>query len=91
MSGNIPAQQADFAEYSASLLALDAVPHETPRMKLLAWVMSLPDGLDPALAAQAVLAGAGTPALSRALRTLVEIVAEYPLERLAALRRGGRC
>lgn len=90
------ASQNDFAsshaeQYCSSLRALDTVAHETVQMKLLAWVMALPAGIDPAAAAQVVLTQErATPQISAPLLKLVETVAQYPAERLAALVRGRR-
>lgn len=85
------ASQNDFAslhaeQYCASLRALDTVAHETVQMKLLAWVMGLPAGIDPAAAAQMVLTRErATPQISAPLLKLIETVAQYPAERLAQL------
>ena len=90
------ASQTDFTsihaeQYCASLRALDTVAHETVQMKLLAWVMGLPAGIDPAAAAQVVLhRERTTPQISAPLLKLIETVAQYPAERLAAMVRGRR-
>ena len=90
------ASQNDFAsihaeQYCASLRALDTVTHETVQMKLLAWVMGLPAGIDPAAAAQIVLIQErAAPQISAPLLKLIETVAQYPAERLAAMVRGRR-
>lgn len=74
----------DGAQLNASLLALDAVAHETVQMKLLAWVMGLPNELDPAIAARMVMNEQDTR-ISAPLMKLVEAVAQYPRERLARM------
>lgn len=91
------ASQSDFPtlnaeQYCASLRALDAVTHETVQMKLLAWVMGLPAGIDPADAARIVMREVRErPSfISAPLLKLVETVAQYPAERLAAMVRGRR-
>lgn len=79
-------------QYRASLRALDAVAHETVQMKLLAWVMGLPAGIDPADAARLVIheERAHPTFISAPLMKLIETVAQYPAERLAAMVRGRR-
>lgn len=91
------ASHTDFAsthaeQYCASLRALDAVQHETVQMKLLAWVMGLPAGIDPADAARVVMREerAHPNFISAPLLKLIETVAQYPAERLAAMVRGRR-
>jgi len=79
----------DGAELNASLLALDAVTNESVHMKLLAWVMGLPNGLDPAVAARIVIKQHDTR-ISAPLMKLVETVAQYPRDRLAQLVSGRR-
>ena len=74
----------DGAQLNASLLALDAVAHEPVQLKLLAWVMGLPNGLDPAIAARMVMKQHDAR-ISAPLMKLVEVVAQYPRERLLAL------
>jgi hypothetical protein len=76
----------DGAELNASLLALDAVAHESVQMKLLAWVMGLPNGLDPAVAARMVMKQHDAR-ISAPLMKLIEVVAQYPRERLAQMVR----
>lgn len=76
----------DGAQLNASLVALDAVAHEPVQMKLLAWVMGLPNGLDPAVAARMVMSQHDAR-ISVPLMKLVEIVAQYPRERLAQMVR----
>lgn len=80
-------------QYCASLRLLDSVAHETVQMKVLAWVMGLPAGIDPADAARIVIreqvATSGSK-ISAPLMKLIETVAQYPAERLAAMVRGRR-
>lgn len=76
-------------EYCDALRQLDSVTHEPVQMKLLAWVMGLPAGIDPADAARLVL-GQRQAGISAPLLKLVEIVAAYPAERLAQLATGRR-
>lgn len=79
----------DGAELNASLLALDSVAHEPVQMKLLAWVMGLPSGLDPAVAARMVIVQQQShpqASISASLMRLIETVAQFPQERLLALR-----
>ncbi len=91
----VPNQSCNAAELRASLAALDSVVHEPVQLKLLAWIMGLPNDLDPAIAAQLVLGKTvDSPAatmqpsgISGALLKLVETVAEYPRERLAQMAR----
>ncbi|MBL8710576.1 MAG: hypothetical protein JNL25_15375 [Rhodospirillaceae bacterium] len=83
----------DAEQYCAALRALDSVANETVHMKLLAWVMGLPAGIDPADAAQMVLhqqvAASGTR-ISAPLMKLIETVAQYPRDRLARMVSGRR-
>jgi hypothetical protein len=68
------------------LLLLDTHRREEERLNLLDWVMSLPDDLDPARAARAVLdyqCGYQGPALSAPLHHLLDIVSQFSLSRLA--------
>lgn len=83
----------DGAQLNASLLALDAVAHEPVQMKLLAWVMGLPSGIDPAVAARVVMqqqVSMPEVKISAPLMKLVEVVAQYPRERLSQLVNGRR-
>lgn len=84
----------DGVQLNASLSAVDCEVNEPVQMKLLAWVMSLPAGLDPAIAAKLVIthhsAQPATPGISAALMRLVEVVAQYPQERLMAVARQRR-
>ena len=86
--------QPDQAGLYAILHALERGNEPSVEMQLLQWVMSLPAGLDPAVAAKSVLSyqqGNSHYTLSRRLLRLLEIVGEFPAERLAALsRRRGR-
>lgn len=76
----------DGAQLNASLSAVDAEVNEPVQIKLLAWVMGLPAGLDPARAAQLVIAHqSAQQTISGALMRLVEMVAQYPHDRLMAL------
>jgi hypothetical protein len=78
----------DGAKLNASLLALDTQVNEPVQMKLLAWVMGLPSGIDPAMAARVVMQQqVAEPAkkISAPLMKLVETVAQYPRERLMAI------
>jgi len=68
------------------LLVLDTHRQEEDRLNLLDWVMSLPDDLDPARAARAVLdyqSGYQGPTLSAPLHDLLDIVSQFSLSRLA--------
>ena len=83
----------DQAGLYATLHALERGNEPSVEMQLLQWVMSLPNGLDPAIAARAVLAyqtDYSGHRLSRRLLRLLEIVGEFPAERLAALARRRR-
>ncbi|MDY0874320.1 hypothetical protein [Dongia rigui] len=83
----------DDTQLNASLLALDAVTHEPVQLKLLAWVMGLPSGLDPAIAARIVMkqqVADHSMRVSAPLMKLVETVAQYPRERLAQLVKARR-
>jgi hypothetical protein len=83
----------DGAQLNASLVALDTQVNEPVQLKLLAWVMGLPSGLDPAVAAKLVLDHQGAAAgmkISSPLMKLIEMVAQYPRERLAQLSTGRR-
>ncbi len=78
----------DGAKLNASLVALDTQANEPVQLKLLAWVMGLPSGLDPAQAARLVIMHQHKDqqhSISAALMRLVEIVAQYPQERLARM------
>lgn len=79
-------------QYCASLRALDAVAHESAQMKLLAWVLGLPAGIDPAEAARMVMRQETVSPhfISAPLLKLVETVAQYPAARLAAMVSGRR-
>jgi hypothetical protein len=87
------ASQSDFVsphaeQYCASLRMLDAVAHESVQMKLLAWVMGLPAGIDPADAARLVMreqVETSDSKISAPLMKLIETVAQYPAERLARM------
>ncbi|WP_133614086.1 hypothetical protein [Dongia mobilis] len=76
-------------QYCDALRQLDAVAHEPVQMKLLAWVMGLPAGIDPADAARLVL-GQQQAGISAPLMKLVETVAAYPRARLAQMVTGRR-
>jgi hypothetical protein len=83
----------DGAQLNASLVALDTQVNEPVQLKLLAWVMGLPSGLDPAVAAKLVMdhqGGAAGIKISSPLMKLIEMVAQYPRERLAQLSTGKR-
>jgi hypothetical protein len=83
----------DQAGLFASLCALERGNEPSVEMQLLQWVMSLPAGLDPAVAAKSVLAyqvDYSQHRLSRRLLRLLEVVGEFPAERLAALARRRR-
>jgi hypothetical protein len=83
----------DQAGLFAMLHALESGNEPSAEMQLLQWVMSLPAGLDPAVAAQSVLSyqrDYSQYTLSRRLLRLLEIVGEFPAERLAALARRRR-
>ena len=78
----------DAAQLQATLFALDTQVNEPVQMKLLAWVMGLPNDLDPAVAARLVMREqnhADGRRLSAPLLKLIEVVAQYPRERLAQL------
>jgi hypothetical protein len=80
------------------------LPHPRPEadgaaeLAVLRWVLSLPAGLDPAVAARALLARTNQggprqteqPGLSSRLLELLEEIATYPAERLVRLRTGRR-
>lgn len=90
---SLNAEQSGAEQYCASLRALDSVAHEPVQMKLLAWVMGLPAGIDPADAAQMVMqrqAQVPEASISLQLMKLIETVAEYPRARLATMVRGRR-
>jgi len=75
------------------LLALDTHRQEEDRLNLLDWVMSLPDDLDPARAARAVLdyqSGSPGPTLSAPLHRLLDVVSQFSLSRLAQFARERR-
>ncbi|MBK8157835.1 MAG: hypothetical protein IPK59_03240 [Rhodospirillaceae bacterium] len=83
----------DAVQLNASLRALDTEVNEPVQLKLLAWVMGLPNGIDPAMAARLVMfQQVADPAekISAPLMKLVETVAQYPRERLAQLVNGRR-
>ena len=83
-SANLP----DEAGLFARLQALDHGAEPSAELQLLHWVMSLPAGLDPAAAAKSVLAylsASGQHKLSPPLLRLLETVAQFPAQRLAAL------
>lgn len=68
------------------LLALDTHRRDEERLNLLDWVMSLPDDLDPARAARAVLDYESRhqgQALSAPLHQLLDVVSHFSLSRLA--------
>jgi hypothetical protein len=68
------------------LLALDTYRQDEERLNLLDWVMSLPDNLDPARAARAVLDYESRHqgcALSAPLHQLLDVVSHFSLSRLA--------
>ena len=72
------------ALWRAERLTLDAC-----HVNLLAWIMALPAGLDPAAAASAVIAYQQRhegEALSAPLMALLHNVARYPMDRLARMR-----
>jgi hypothetical protein len=75
------------------LLVLDTHRQEEDRLNLLDWVMSLPDDLDPARAARAVLdyqSGSQGPTLSAPLHRLLDVVSQFSLSRLASFASGRR-
>ncbi len=83
----------DAAQLNASLLALDTQVNEPVQMKLLAWVMGLPSGIDPAIAARVVMQQQviqPEEKISVPLMKLIEAVAQYPRERLVLLAAGRR-
>ena len=68
------------------LLMLDTHRQEEERLNLLDWVMSLPDDLDPARAARAVLdyqTACQGPTLSAPLHHLLDVVSQFSRNRLA--------
>ena len=88
-----PRDMPDEAGLYATLHALERGNEPSAELQLLQWVMGLPAGLDPATAARSVLAyqvGYSQHTLSRRLLRLLEIVGEFPAERLAALARRRR-
>jgi hypothetical protein len=83
----------DAVQLNASLLALDTEVNEPVQLKLLAWVMGLPSGIDPAMAAKIVMqqqVARPEARISAPLMKLIETVAQYPRERLAQLVIGRR-
>lgn len=63
-------------------------PSIPPEDVVLSWLLRLPEGLDPAIAARHVIATAGAGTLgAEALRTLLIEVARWPASRLAHLGR----
>ena len=78
----------DAVQLNASLLALDTQVNEPVQMKLLAWVMGLPSGIDPAAAARVVMqqqVAKPEAKISAPLMKLIETVAQYPRERVMAI------
>ena len=86
-----PGVNAGSAEIPAAalfdlLLALDTHRQEEERLNLLDWVISLPDDLDPARAARAVLDYESRHqgrALSAPLHRLLDVVSQFSSSRLA--------
>ena len=69
-------------------LAGELDPAIPPEDMVLSWLLRLPDGLDPAVAARRVLAAAGTSTLgNEPLRALLVEIARWPAPRLARLGR----
>jgi hypothetical protein len=93
-----PGANAGSAEIPAAALfdllrALDTHRQAEERLNLLDWVMSLPDDLDPARAARAVLDYESRyqgPALSAPLHQLLDVVSHFSLSRLAQFAGGRR-
>lgn len=85
----------DGAKLHASLIALDTQVDEPAQMKMLAWVMELPHEVDPADAARLVIEqqqsrASDIPLISAALMSLIKVVAQYPRERLMAVKSVNR-
>lgn len=76
-----------------TLLRAEAMQGAASRATLLAWVMGLPDNLDPSQAAASLLAYQRDHVgrrLSEPLTALLQDVAIYPARRLERLRSGRR-
>ncbi len=71
------------------MIAGGALEPQSARVFVFDWLLGLPAGLDPALAAQAILAGE-TSAIARPLRELLAAIADFPAARLDRLMAGGR-
>jgi hypothetical protein len=81
------------AIWFAALLRADTQQGEASKATLLAWLIGLPDHLDPSQAAALVLAyqqGQTDTSLSDPLTALLQDVAIYPRPRLERLRSGRR-
>lgn len=81
------------AIWFADLLRADTQQGEASKATLLAWLIGLPDHLDPSHAAASVLAyqqGQADTSLSDRLTGLLQDVAIYPRPRLERLRSGRR-
>ena len=81
------------AIWFAALLRADTQHAEASKAALLAWLIGLPDHLDPSQAAASVLAyqqGQADTSLSAALTVLLQDVAIYSRPRLERLRSGRR-
>jgi hypothetical protein len=87
------ASDSRVAIWFAALLHAEAGQCDASHATLLAWVMALPSGLDPAEAAAAVLDYQRDQAkanLSEQLTILLRDVTAYPAPRLNRLRSGRR-
>lgn len=62
-------------------------PHYAPEDVVLAWLLRLPDRIDPALAAAEILAARSGADSNPPLRRLLAEVAAWPRDRLRSLRR----
>ena len=76
-----------------ALWRAERTQHDACHANLLAWIMALPTGLDPAEAANAVISyqeRETDQVLSAPLTALLHNVARYPTQRLNRLRRRRR-
>ncbi len=88
-----PAPSQIAAAWFTALLRAERRDAAAAHANLLGWILALPEGLDPAAAANDVLAYQAhhpEPALSEALATLLRTVAASPLVRLTRRSAGRR-
>lgn len=93
----ITAKSISLAEHACvwfgALWRAECIRGDACHANLLAWLVALPAGLDPAAAARAVIAHQQRETnlvLSTALTILLQEVARYPSERLQRLRPSRR-